>query len=334
MRQMILAFAALFSLIAVQGKPAVQDASPSKFSVSVNLVKVPISVFDKQGNLVTLLKSEDFRVWEDKDVQQIRSFGLDTNPVSVVLLVDMSMSEKKELKKIKEAAEGFVSALSPADSISLICFDDRVNLLQDWTSDLKKVRKAIGKIRPGWRTALYDAMYSAADNQLKEVEGRKAIILLTDCLNNESSVGFRDASQAIVQSQASFYVVSKTSMIREEARRGRQAIILQDIYKRMFPDAGDYFEEYFQKKEAEMSDLAEKTGGRCFFPADYNQIKGAYDAVARELKSKYFLTYVSNQILLPNSYHRIAVEYLGTASRIIYRKGYYYQPQPVNKAPY
>jgi VWFA-related protein len=313
------------------GRPETQDTHNSDFSVSVNLVKVPVSVFDSQGNMVTSLRSENFRIWEDRSPQEIRSFGLDANPVSVVLLLDTSMSEKSELKKIKEAAEGFVDALTPGDRVSLITFDDEVNQLLNWTDNMKQVRKALGKIHPGLRTALYDAMYVAAKDQLEGIDGRKAIILLTDCLNNQSSIGFNDAALTIVQSQASLYVVSKTVMVREQARNERRVVMLTDIYKRLFGSDENYIDEFFNKKETEMTDLAEQTGGRCFFPADYDQIKDVYAEVARELKSKYYLTYISNQRLAPNSYHRISIEYLEPASKIIYRKGYYFQPHMARK---
>jgi Ca-activated chloride channel homolog len=312
-------------------RPAAQDPDSSSFSVSVNLVKVPISIFDNLGKMVTSLRREDFRIWEDQAPQEIRSFGVDTNPVSVVLLLDTSESEKKELKKIKEAASGFIEALSPGDRVSLITFDDEIYQLQDWTDDLKKARRALNKIRPGLRTALYDAMYVAAKDQLEGIDGRKAIILLTDCLNNQSSLDFNDAALTIVQSQASFYVVSKTVMVREQARYERRVVMLTDIYKRLFGSDENYIDEFFKKRETEMTDLAERTGGRCFFPSDYDQIKGVYEEVARELKSKFYLTYVSNQHLLPNSYHRISMEYLEPAGKILYRKGYYFQPRFVRK---
>lgn len=320
--------AVLMLFLAVASWTATQGTG-SDFSVSVNLVKVPISVFDSLGNMVPTLQRENFRIWEDQAPQEIRSFGIDVNPVSVVLLLDTSGSEKPELKRIREAAENFAHELSRGDRISIITFDDQVNEVLDWTEDLKKVHRVLARIRPGLRTALYDAMYLAAEDKLKNTEGRKAIILLTDCLNNQSRVSFQDAAQSIVQSQASLYVVSKTVIVREQAKNEKRVIWLNDIYKRLFGSGDDYIEEFFKKKEAEMTDLAEKTGGRCFFPMDYDHIPGVYAEVARELKSKYYLTYVSNQKLLPNTYHRIAVEYLAPASKIIYRKGYYYLPQSV-----
>jgi VWFA-related protein len=331
MRGKTLPLAILLGLFAMHGRSAVQDTSPSTISVSVNLVKVPISVFDERGNLITDLRSNDFLVYEDRAAQEIRSFGLDKNPVSVVLLVDTSMSGKTELKKIKEAAEDFADALSRGDRISLITFDDEVYLALDWTDDVKKVRKTLGKLRTGLRTALYDAMFVAAKDQLEGIDGRKAIILLTDCLDNQSSINFQDAALTLVQSQASLYVVSKTAIVREQAKQERRVRILDDIYKRLFGKDTDYIDEFFKKRENEMNNLAEETGGRCFFPNDYDAMKGVYAEVARELKSKYYLTYVSNQNMPPNSYHRIAIEYLGPSSKIIYRKGYYYEPRPVHK---
>jgi Ca-activated chloride channel homolog len=328
MWQKALIISVLAGAFAMQSRSSTQMNSPN-FSVSVNLVKVPISIFDERGNLAGNLRREDFRIWEDQVAQEIQSFGIDTHPVSIVLVLDTSTSEKSELKKIRESAEEFAGALSAEDRISLLTFDDEVHRELDWTNNKKILRKALGKIHTGLRTALYDAMYLAAGEQLKGVDGRKAIILLTDCLNNQSLVNFRNASLAIAQSQASLYVVSKTVMAREEAKHERRVRMLTDIYKRLFGNDDDYIDEFFKKRESEMTTLAEETGGRCFFPTDYDHIKNVYSEVARELKSKYYATYISNQQLPPDSFHRISIEYLAPATKILYRKGYYYQPQPV-----
>jgi len=317
-------------LTAAAGRPDGDTSGSTTFSVSVNLVKVPLSVFDTNGAMVQNLHREDFVLYEDGTAQQIRSFGIDRNPVSVVLVLDTSATVKEELRKIKETAENFAEALSRDDRISIITFDDEVSVALNWTSNPKQVHKALHKVESGVRTALYDAMYTAAHNQLNGIEGRTAIILLTDCLNNQSSVGFQDAAQAIIQSQASLFVVSKTVMVRQAARNERRVVMLSDIYKRLFGE-DNYIEKFFQKREEEMTDLAEKTGGRCFFPAQYDQIGNAYSEVARELNSKYYLTYISNQQKTPNSYHRISLEYLPPSSKLTYRRGYFFEPAPVHK---
>jgi VWFA-related protein len=198
----------------------------------------------------------------------------------------------------------------------------------DWSEDTRQVRRALGKVELGLRTNLYDAIFESAQTQLKDVEGRKAIILLTDFLNNQSIVGYQEAVQAVVQSQASLYIVSKTMMVREAARTQRRVVILNEIYQRLFGDI-NYIDEFFDKKESQMTELAEKTGGRCYFPSDYNQIGGVYKQVAQELRNQHYLTYVSESMKPLNSYHNIRIEYLQPASKMIYRKGYYYKPNPI-----
>jgi len=327
-----LAILIFLALSPAPAHPQSQDSQASAdFSVSVNLVKVPLSVFDENGRMVQELRREDFRLYENGVQQQIRSFGIDRNPVSVVLVIDASGTVEKELKKIKEAAENFALALSPEDRICIITFSDEAHLDLDWTENKRAARKALRKVEPGLRTALYDAMFMASNDQLKGVDGRKAIILLTDGLNNQSSIGFPEASLSITQSQASLYIVAKTAIVRKEAPKQRRVAILADIYKRMFGSEEDYIEEFFRKRESELSALAERTGGRAFFPSDYDHIRDSYDEVARELKSKYFLTYVSSRGRTPNSYNRISLEYLPPFTRLVYRQGYYYEPFPLHK---
>ena len=327
---------ALFALIgATLFYPAAaqndDDIGVARFSIATNLVKVPVSIFDERGLTTENLRKEDFRLWENQTQQEIRSLGVDAGFISVLLVLDTSPSSKSELAKIKAAAETFTGKLGKNDRVSIITFDENVNLLLDWTDDTKRVKRALAGIRSGQRTALYDAMYLAASEQMRGVEGQGAIILLTDCLNNFSRVGFEEAAQAVAKSQASFYLISKTAIMREQARQERRVAILENIYRQVFGEEINYVDEFFDKREKEMAELAEKTGGRVFFPADYDSIRNVYAEIARELKNKYYLTYISNQDLAPDSWHRIAVEYLRPASEVVYRRGYYYLPEMPRK---
>jgi VWFA-related protein len=317
----------LLAWLPILGMPAPQQQGPT-FSVSVDLVKVPVTIFQPNGAPIATPERKDFRIYEDGELQQIRSFGVDVNPVSVVLLLDCSGTVEKEWKQIKSAAESFAEALSKGDRISVITFADDVQLALDWSADTRQVRKALNKVRLGMRTDLYDAIFEAAQTQLKDIEGRKAIILLTDFLNNQSVLGYQDAVQAVLQSQATLYIVSKTMMVREAAKTQQHVVILNDIYQQLFGDS-NYIDEFFTKKETQMNDFAEKTGGRCYFPADYDQIEQVYQQVARELKNQYYITYISESSKPRNSYHRITVEYLQPASKIIHRQGYYFKPDPI-----
>jgi len=324
-----LAGAALLCLAAAQSG---EDVEVAHFSVSTNLVKVPVSVFNERGFISENLRKEDFRLWENQAQQEIRDLSVDHNFISALLVLDTSTSSKSEFSKMKSAAETFASKLDKNDRVSIITFDHDVKLILDWTSDTKRVKKALSGVKVGLRTALYDAMYLAASEQMRGVDGQGAIILLTDCLNNHSRIGFEEASQAVAKSQASFYLISKTAIVKEQARQERRVLIVEDIYKTMFGEEWNYVDEFFDKREKEMAELAEITGGRVFFPADYNSITNVYAEIARELKNKYYLTYVSNQDLIPDSWHRITVEYLRPSSEVMYRKGYYYLPEMPRRA--
>ena len=322
---------ALFYPVAAQSDQSDEDSGIARFSVATNLVKVPVSVFDERGLMAENLRKEDFILWENQARQEIRSLNVDSNSISVLLVLDTSPSSKSELANMKTAATAFAGKLGKGDLISIITFDEDVNLILDWTSDTKKVKKALSKVKPGLRTALYDAMYLAANEQMFRADGQGAIILLTDCLNNHSRVGFEEAARAVSKSHASFYLISKTAFVKEQARQVRRVVIIEDIYRKMFGEEMNYVDEFFDKREKEMMELAEKTGGRVFFPTNYNSITNVYAEIARELKNKYYLTYVSNQDLARDSWHRIAVEYLRPASEVVYRKGYYYLPEMPRK---
>ena len=324
--------AAFICPVAAQNDKSVEDVDITRFSVATNLVKVPVSVFDEHGLMAENLRKEDFLLWENQAQQEIRSLNIESGAISVLLVLDTSPSSKSELSKMKSAAETFAGKLGKDDRISIITFDENVRLVLDWTSDTKQVKKALSKVKSGLRTALFDAMYLAASEQMRGAEGHSAIILLTDCLNNHSRVGFEEAARAISKSQASFYLISKTSFVKELARQERRVIIVEDIYKKMFGEELNYVDVYFDRREKEMTELAEQTGGRVFFPTNYNAIANVYAEIARELKNKYYLTYVSNQDLARDSWHRIAVEYLRPASEVVYRKGYYYLPEIPRKA--
>ena len=323
--------AALICPVAAQSDQSDDPAGAARFSVTSNLVKVPVSVFDERGLMAENLRKEDFLLWENQAQQEIRSLNVDAAAISALLVLDTSTSSKSDLANIKTAAETFAGKLGKGDRISIITFDENVNLILDWTSDTKQVKKALSKVKTGLRTALYDAMYLAANEQMRGVEGHGAIILLTDCLNNHSRVGFEEAARVISKSQASFYLISKTSFVKEQARQVRRVVIIEDIYKQMFGEEMNYVDEFFDRREKEMAELAEQTGGRVFFPTNYNSIKNVYAEIARELKNKYYLTYVSNQDLARDSWHRITVEYLRPASEVMYRKGYYYLPEMPRK---
>ena len=269
-------------------------------------VLLNVTVVDSYGHQATELVKDEFIVAEDGQRQDIASFLVSSVPVNVVLMLDASGSVVTEINSLRDAAMHFVNQLGPEDKISVIEFHTHVELIQDWTAKAEDVRHALSwRFKPGMvqtkqggftygSTALYDAVYSAADEQLAKVEGRKAIILLTDGDDTSSKVTYEQALTSIIKSGSVVYVISKArAFINDLGRyRGTAAKVFAGPTAQQ---AGMYIER-FERAERLMTDLAARTGGRIFSPLQDKEMKDVYGQVARELKNQYIITYIPKNL--------------------------------------
>ena len=184
-------------------------------------VLLNITVIDPYNRQATDLTQNEFIIAEDNQRQDISSFIISRVPVNVVLMLDASGSIVGEINSLRQAAMRFVEQLGPEDSVSIIEFHSKVELIQDWTSNQDDIRHAISwRFKPGMErtssgnttystTALYDALYLTAEDQLAKVEGRKAMIILTDGDDTSSKVTYEQSLGSVIRSGAVVYVVSK-----------------------------------------------------------------------------------------------------------------------------
>lgn len=144
-----------------------------------DLVTVPIIATNRDGLYITDLRQEEFKILEDGVPQEVAFFGKVAAPFHVVLMLDTSSSTKDHLRQIQNAAFTFVQQLQPVDRVKIIAFDDKVNDLNEFTSDREVLRTAINSARSGEGTKVYDAV-ELAMNTLRKIRGRKAIVLFSD----------------------------------------------------------------------------------------------------------------------------------------------------------
>ena len=181
-------------------------------------VLLPVTVRDPEGRPVKGLTKADFVVAEDRVRQTITSCVEAQVPVNVLLLMDASGSLFSEFKSIREAAKQFVGKLGSEDQISVIQFADKVELIQDWTTDHDDVKHALSwRYKGGQATAYWDALFLAAQ-QLSKVEGRRAMIVLSDGLDTSGKVDETRAFAALDRANAAVFVVSKASALIAQAR--------------------------------------------------------------------------------------------------------------------
>ena len=296
-----------------------QNKPITTLKVEVQVVNVYFNVKDKRGALIPSLKKEDFQVFEDGKPQTIKYFSAESNqPLTLGLLIDTSGSQRRVLPMEQVVGSAFLNdVLTPKDLAFLINFDIQVSLLQDYTSDAGRLRSAMlqtqindgggsgavgiagagqGTIpvsRPKG-TLLYDAVYLAANEKLRQQSGRKALILLTDGGDNGSEETLADAIASAQQAEVIVYVI-------------------------MIADRGNYL-----TGDSEMHKLAEQTGGRVIDVGDNEKkLRRAFDEIATELRSQYMIGYTPANIAMDGKYRKLEVKATQPEYKIQARKGYF-----------
>ena len=163
-----------------------QDPQQPSIKIGTNLVTVPVIVTDRYGRFITGLGRNQFTVREEGSAQKIEDFSSTEAPFSVALLIDTSHSTKNKLGRIRKAAETFIKQLLPNDRIMVVSFDDKVRFICDFTSDHAELKRAVNSLESHYKTSLYDAIHLTINEKMTKIQGRKAIVVLTDGVDTAS----------------------------------------------------------------------------------------------------------------------------------------------------
>ena len=282
-------------------------------------VLLNVTVRDANGRPVKGLTGEDFIIAEDRVKQELASCREAMLPVNVVLVLDASGSVFSERVSIRKAAGAFASKLGPEDRVSVIQFADKVELLQDWTTDREAIQHALDwRYRGGEATAYWDALYLAAEDQLAKVEGRRAIILLSDGVDTSSKISEDYVRAALDRCGSSLYVVSKAQALIEKIKPyAGKAGVISGSAKPARAAIGE-----LMAAEERMKRLADRYGGRLYAPLTDQELDRAYEDVALELKQQYVLTYVSANESRDGRWRAIEIFPTRPGMTVRTRKGY------------
>lgn len=305
-----------------------QEIDPDDvISVNTTEVLLPVTVRDGGRALVSNLTRKDFRVFEDGVEQTLSDLSLRQVPVDVALIVDASSSVAGNLDDFRNAAEGFASHLAKEDRISLIQFDDRVILLQDWTGSLVQLRRALKRIVPGMFTRFHDAMLLASRDQAPRPSARHAIIVLTDGIDSGRGTTFDSALRAALQFQTTVYVVSNTQIERARKERELETLLSGS-------DSAVRFNQIriddlrlglaaLSDSERNLEQLTASTGGRLYKPTSFSDLEKTYAEVAEELRHQYTLYYSPLNTRRDGKFRHVRVETTNPTQKTSARIGYY-----------
>lgn len=271
------------SLLVLAGSGVAQKATPAPTPpegdtgpTKVFEVRLPVTVLQKK-ELITGLTRGDFAVFEDGVQQEVTFFSDEkTNPpVYVGVLMDTSPSTAGKIKFEKEAAKNFIYTVTRLrkDKAAFMTFDHEITLRQDFTDKLDLLDRAVEKVKDtGSQTALYDAVWQFTDEKLRNVPGRRVIVLITDGDDTFSRADIKDAIDIAQRTETTIFGIST---------KGGFLGTVPGVEGGMGKDKGDKF----------LTQLCEDTGGQVFFTGDMLELERAFKKISDELRTQYLITY-------------------------------------------
>jgi Ca-activated chloride channel family protein len=309
-----------------QGKDDDTESSDEAVRLGTELVNLMFSAVDNNNRIISDIRQEEITVLEDGRPQQIFTFKRETTlPINIAILMDLSGSQEYTFPQERMAAGEFLrSIIRPGkDSASILTFQDDVELVQGLTSRTETLNRAFDEIQYSRRfgpstsrrqaTALYDAIYITADEVLArdgnrtalsdDAVIRRAIILLTDGVDNASSRKIEEAIDRAWRSGVVIYAIGIGDRFRFEGVR-------EDVLRRM----------------------SAETGGRAYFPHGPDDLLDDFRQIENELRSQYLVAYSPTNTTHDGRFRRIEVRVNSRPdARLIHRRGYYAATEEVKK---
>jgi VWFA-related protein len=242
-------------------------------------------------------------------------------------MVDASSSVASNLDDFRRAAEGFAARLKTEDQVSLVKFDDRVQLLQDWTRSRFQLRRALVRIDPGMFTRFNDALLLAAKEQFGSSKSRRAVIVLSDGIDSGRGSSFDTALRALLEAQVVVYVVSNTEIARANKLAELDSLLGNSTSAAQFNqiriDGLRQGLRVLDQSEQRLAQLTSATGGRLYKPQSFQALEATYAEVAEELRHQYALYFTPLNKTRDGGFRRVRVETTNSAYQTQTRIGYF-----------
>jgi VWFA-related protein len=297
--------------LAVAATLALPQETEPLIRLDVDLVNVLFSVRDKKGALIPGLTKEDFKVYEDGKEQTIRTFARETDlPLTLGLLVDVSGSQRNLIEVEKHAASQFFQqVLRPRDMAFLISFGSEAELLQDSTNSVALLTKGLEGLKVNSSfggfagtgpvptiPSLFDAVSLAATEKLRTEVGRKALVIITDGVDQGSRYDLRQAIEA----------AHKADTI---------------VYSIQYLDQNAY--GYFGVSDSDLKKMSEETGGRMFRVDRKNSLSDIFNQIQEEMRSQYAISYTPTNNERNGAFRKLEIKTARKDLKVQARKGYY-----------
>jgi Ca-activated chloride channel family protein len=274
--------------------PPGQDANSgkqgSKLTFNVDLVVLHTTVLDDRQRFADGLKSENFRVFEDKVEQKLSVFKREDVPVSMGLVIDNSGSMRDKRPRVNEAAITLVQASNPSDEAFVVNFNDDfyLDLDKDFTNSVPELKEALERIDSRGSTALYDAIIGSLDHLKKASKDKRVLLIVTDGEDNTSHNSLEKTIREIQRTDTVIYAIGLLSQERKkEAKRAKKAL----------------------------EQIAAASGGVSYFPEDVEDVHHICEQVAHDIRNQYILAYYPTNTRRDGTFRAVNVEVIPPRGR-------------------
>jgi len=272
---------------------------------STNLVNVEVMVLDKDGNPISTLNRNNFKIYDDGVPQTVSNFGTSEAPMTTCMVIEFSNRYWARLYLALEYAYNYLQFIRPKDWTAVISFDMKPEILTDFTQDRSQVRGALDMLRiPGFSEInLYDALAFAL-NSMKDIKGRKAILVICTGFDTFSKLTYDQMLKIARSSDTAIYPVS----------------ILEFLAVRSF-SGGNINTEVARNQ---LMSIAKYSGGQAYFPRFEGELPGVFEQINGQLRTQYGLGFVPTDPAKDGKFHKLKVDLVddqGNPLRIVNQKG-------------
>jgi Ca-activated chloride channel family protein len=271
--------------------------------MNVDMVLVPVTITDPLNRLVTGLEKEDFQVYENNGEEKIVSFASEDAPVSIGIIFDLSGSMTSKLVRAREAILQFIKTANPQDEFFVIGFNDRPELIEDFTSSVEDIQARLATVQAGHRTALLDAIYYGIAKMKDAHHERKALLVVSDGGDNRSRYTEGEVRAAVREADVEIYSIGIFDPYAPtpEERTGPQLL----------------------------DDISSATGGRLFRVDDVDEMSDIAEKISTELRNQYVIGYKPVDLTRDGKWRKVKVKVNpppGLPPLTVYARTGYYAP--------
>lgn len=288
---------------AVEGAAGLKARAGERFRVNVNLVLIPLTVTDPMDRLVTGLEKTNFYVYENNHPEAIKSFSTEDAPVSIGVIFDLSGSMANKIIRARDSILEFMKTSNPQDEFFVVGFNDRPELIEDFTSSTEKIEERLAIVKAGHRTALLDAIYYGLDKMKEARYPRKALLVVSDGGDNRSRYTEGEVRSVVRESGVQIYSIGIFDPEAPTTEERLGPILLNDI--------------------------SDETGGRLFKVDDVSEMGDIAAKISAELRNEYVLGYTPTNEKHDGKWRKVKVKLVppqGLPPLTVHARNGYYAP--------